>query len=285
MDIELVGLAKKIGALIALLCTIIINVGGGAPKPEYYAPVSEQTFYLTEALLRGQGVTNDGEHYIFSSNYGLTKTLLDGITVVKSDVVSIPDELLDLGCKHIGGISCADGVIYAPIEDSKVFENLYIAKYDSDTLECLGYKALPLDKHAEGVPWCVADAENGVVYSARCDNIEELNVYDIDTLEFIKTIPVTKTIDNIQGGEMYDGILYVSVSREKQSVYAINVVTGEVQTAFDRNLVDGCEGEGMTILPTPDGALFHVLDIESVRIAVNMKNYDFDPASIEWELS
>ncbi|NLA77513.1 MAG: glutaminyl-peptide cyclotransferase [Clostridiales bacterium] len=285
MDMELVTLAKRIGALIALMCTLIINIGQGERRPGYCEPVSMQTFYLTEALLRGQGVTNDGEHYIFSSNYGLTKTELDGMTVVKSDVVSIPQELLDLGCKHIGGISCANGVIYAPIEDSKVFQNLYIAKYDSDTLECLGYTALPLDKHARGVPWCVADAENGVVYSARCENIEELNVYDIDTLAFIKTIPVTKSIDNIQGGEMHDGVLYVSVSHELQSVYAINVATGEVQVAFDRNLIEGCEGEGMTILPTEDGALFHVLDISDVRIAVNFRHYDFDPASIEWELS
>ncbi|MPN37764.1 hypothetical protein SDC9_185285 [bioreactor metagenome] len=82
---------------------------------------------------------------------------------------------------------------------------------------------------------------------------------------------------------MYQGILYLSASREMQSVFAIKVSTGEVQRVLDRNLVDGTEGEDMTILPTADGALFHILDIGSVRVGVHLRHYAFDVHSIKWK--
>jgi hypothetical protein len=277
------NILKRVGAVIAAVTIIIANIAEYPPKDNYYPDVSTQNYGLVDALLRTQGVTTDGESYIFSSNYCLLRTELDGKTVLAKNLCAIPLELQKLGCKHIGGISYYDGKIYAPIEDSKVFKHLYIGVYDSETLKLLNYYPLPLELQENGVPWAVADGERGYLYTARRDYIEVINVFDINTLEFIKTIPLSNTVHKVQGGEMYQGILYLSVSRDQQAIFAINPLTGQVQKAFDRNLVDGAEGEGMTILPTPDGALFHVLDIGKLRISVHFRHYAFDTNSLVWD--
>ena len=274
---------KAVSWIMSFVFSIVLSNAETHQKDNYYEPVGVQSFVLFDGLMRCQGITTDGSHYYFSMNYGLTKTEMDATTVVKQNLIAIPSELLKLGCKHIGGISYADGKIFVTIEDSKVFKHLYLAVFDAETLELIKYKALPTEYHENGAPWCVADAENGTIYSARRDHIEELVVYDMDTLEFVKTIKLDGTAHKIQGGEMYQGILYLSASREMQSVFAIKVSTGEVQRVLDRNLVDGTEGEDMTILPTADGALFHILDIGSVRVGTHLRHYAFDVHSIKWK--
>lgn len=273
---------KGVALLLAALAMLLFLIEAPQQKEDYHPDNGTQTFMLLDALLRGQGITTDGEHYYFSWNYGITKTKLDGTTVVQQNLLAIPWDLLQLGCKHIGGISYMHGKIYAPIEDSKVFEHLYIATFDAKTLQHIESYALPLENHENGVPWCVADAENNVVYSARRDHITQINVYSGDTLALLDVIDLEQPVHKVQGGEMYDGILYLSVSRGDQAVYAVDLSTGKVRKAISRNLVEGSEGEGMTILPTADGALLHVLDIASVRIGVHLRHYAFDPDSIDW---
>ncbi len=281
----ILNILRKGAALFFAWLVLVLNAAESPPKEGYYEPVSTQTFVLLDALFRAQGMTTDGEHFFFSSNYGLLKTELDCETIVCQKLIAIPQELLDLGCKHIGGITYYDGKLYCPIEDSKVFEHLYICTFDSETLEFIKAYPLPLELHENGVPWCVADPERGVIYSARRDYPEVLNVYDAETMEPLAPITLTDTPHKVQGGEMYDGILYLSVSRGAQSVFAINPATGEVQLAFERNLFEGSEGEGMTILPTEDGALFHVMDICSIKLATHVRHYAFDPDTIEWEIT
>lgn len=280
---SITDVVKSSWALLCALFILISNVAEFQQKDDYYEPVSVQSFALDGALTRSQGITTDGESYIFSSNYFLIKTELDGETIIAENLCAIPLELQELGCKHIGGISYCDGKIYAPIEDSKVFENLYIGVYDSDTLELLDYYPLPLELQENGAPWCVADPENGYLYTARRDHIVDINVFDINTMELVKIIHLQDSIHKVQGGEMYDGILYLAVSRDEQAVFAVNLETGQVQKAFARNLVDDSEGEGLTILPTEDGALFHVLDIGNVYVVAHLRNYDFDTSSLVWD--
>ena len=286
---------KTIGSILtAALLALSTFVGAivdyqEAPlkKENFLEPVSSQTFGLFDTYLRGQSVATDGKVYYFSSNYGLIKTELDGKTVIKSNVIAIPNELLKLGCKHIGGISYMNGKIYAPIEDSKVFQHLYITVFDAETLEPIQSYPLPLEKQENGAPWCAVDEGKNFVYTARRDEIEEINVYDADTMEYLYGIPVDYPVHKIQSGQLYEGVLYVTINRGDQAIYAINMDSqngpvGKVRKAFGRNLVDGSEGEGFAILPTEDGALFHVLDIASIRVAGHFLHYAFDPAAIDW---
>lgn len=273
---------KTTWAIFCALLFLISDIAESPPREDFYEPKNTQSFALTDALVRAQGVTNDGEYYYFSSNYFLIKTELDGETVVARNLMAIPFELQQLGCKHIGGISYYDGKVYAPIEDSKVFENLFIGVYDSETLKLLDYYPLPLELQEKGAPWCVADPVNEYLYTARRDHITEINVFDINTMEFIKQIHLEDSVHKVQGGEMYNGILYLSVSREEHAVFAVNLETGQVRKAFARNLHEKAEGEGMTILPTEDGTLFHVLDIGAIFVVAHLRHYDFNPDTIIW---
>ncbi len=275
-------LYKTLIAMVLALTVLIANSHEYPPKPGYLEPVSTQRFALLDALIRAQGIADDEESYYFSWNFGLTKTSLDGRTIEAQNLIAIPPRLIAQGCVHIGGITYYDGKVYAPIEDSKVFEHLYIATYDSETLALIDTYPLPLENHENGVPWCAADPDKGVIYSARRDHITTLNVYDAETLALIDTIELSAPVHKVQGGQVYEGVLYLSVSRDEHAIFAVKLSTGEVQKVFDRNLLDGVEGEGMTILKTPDGAFFHVLDIGKDVVTVNLRNYAFDPASLQW---
>lgn len=266
---------RTITCFLTVICLLIVQVGEGEPKDNYYPHESITQYGAVDALLRGQGMTTDNESLYFSSNYCLIKTDMSGRLITKCNLFAIPFELQELGCDHIGGISYANGKIYAPIEDGGTFAHLYIAVYDADNLELLEYKAVPTEYHAEGIPWVVADAENGYAYSARADKIEEINVYDLETLEFVKTITVDYPIDNIQGGEYRDGVLYVSVSHEDQAVYGIELSNGKVTKVIPRNLLDGAEGEGMTIVDIDGETYFYVLNIASIRAGVQLRTYKF----------
>ena len=273
-------LKRVFAGFTALLSLLILHFEPVLP-PDYHEDVGITDFMLLDALVRGQGVTTDGEYFYFSWNYGLTKTDLSGVKVVKENLIAIPPALLLKGCKHIGGIGYYDGKLYCPIEDSKVFENLYIAVYDARTLKLIQYKAVPLEAHEFGIPWCAVDPGTGLVYSARRDNITELNIYDPGTLEMTGTLQLNAPVHKVQGGEVYDGVLYLSVSREEQAIFAVHLATGRVRKVFGRNL-GGAEGEGMTILPTENGAFFHVLDVGANKVNVHLRAYAFDPASLVW---
>jgi len=274
-------LKRVLAGFTALLSLLILRFEP-APLPEYHESVSVTDYVLLDALVRGQGVTTDGEAFYFSWNYGITKTDLTGVNIVKLNLIAIPPALLLKGCSHIGGIGYYDGRIYCPIEDSKVFENLYIAVYDARTLKLIKYKAAALEDHEFGIPWCAVDPDTGFVYSARRDHITTLNRYDPDTLELVDYFEIDTPVHKVQGGEVHNGILYLTISREDQAIYAVNLSTGQVQKVFGRFL-GGAEGEGITILPMENGAFFHALDVGENKVNVHLRSYSFDPESLIWE--
>jgi len=272
-------LKRVFAGLTALLALVVARFYPATP-PEYHEDVGVTSFVLFDALVRAQGVTTDGEFFYFSWNYGITKTDLTGNKVVRRKLLAIPPALLLKGVDHIGGISHYDGKLYCAMEDSGAFEDLYIAVFDAKTLKLIQYKAVPLEAHAFGIPWCAADPDTGLVYSARRDHFTELNIYDPDTLELIDTLPLDAPVHKIQGGEVHCGVLYVAASREGQAIFAINLTTGQVQKVFGRN-VPGGKGQGMTILPM-NGAFFHVLDEDTPRLSMHLRAYAFDPETLVW---
>lgn len=277
---------RKILCPIFAVFVLIMNFSEKTPE-NFVKPVRTESFVLTDALERGQGVTTDGKYYYFSGNYFLIKTTMNGFTLIRNRE-AIPFELLKKGCDHIGGISYLDGYIYASVEDSGSFQNLYLLKFDADTLRCVKYEKMPSEYHEKGAPWVVADSGNGIIYSARCDDIQEMNMYSSDSLKFLGTFPLSKSslrLDNIQGGEIYDNIMYLSVSHGNHEIYAVNMKTGETVLALSRNLPEKSEGEDMTVFHASDGSFFHVLDIGSVRVGCHLRHYAFDPDTIKWSLS
>lgn len=239
-----------------------------------------------ETFQRTQGVTTDTTAWFFSGKTSLVKIAFDNETVLAANLDAIPAEFEEnYGSAHIGGISYYNGYIYAPIEDSKKWEYPIVALFDSETLEYTGrHVILDNTMMTRGVPWVTCDSENGFFYVAQCRHSTEIFCYDIDTFEYVKSIPLKKEVDKIQGAEMYEGKLYAATNDATRAVYEIDIATGEVKKFFDRimyepKLIDnfGGEGEGITVLPMEDGTVFHALDIGALFIDSNLRHYKEKP--------
>lgn len=235
-----------------------------------------------ESLVRAQGVTNDGESWYFSGKNGLEKVDIVSGEITALNTKAIPEELEErFGSEHIGGIGYADGLIYAPVEDSKVWAHPLIVLYDAKTLEYTGkFFELPTENHTRGVPWCFADAQNGVLYAGDSRNETRAYKYDLTTLEYLGILEYSREIKEIQGGEYYNGKLWFGTNDMTRAVYAADAVTGEVEKLFDRityeyKLIDnfGGEGEDLTILPMEDGTYIHTLQIGALFIDATLRHY------------
>lgn len=270
--------ALSLAAFMTFLSALTLGIdalSAGKRHPE----VSKDNILLIGAAERSQGITTDGKYYYFSSKWGLTKSELDGKTRVKSNPLAIPKELKDeYGLAHIGGISYskADNCIYAGLEDSKVWEYPVVAVYDADTLKFTGrYYILDKALHTRGLPWVAVDNDRGLLITLdHSKKANELIFYDIaDNMKYVGSVKLSETVRSIQGAEMYGGMLYAATNDDTQAVYKIDPKSGDVSKYFDRNLTKGSEGEGITVLETADGAVFHAIDMGPLFINAFIRHY------------
>lgn len=270
--------ALSLAAFMTFLSALTLGIdalSAGKRHPE----VSKDNVLLIGAAERSQGITTDGKYYYFSSKWGLTKSELDGKTRVKSNPLAIPKKLKDeYGLAHIGGISYskADNCIYAGLEDSKVWDYPVVAVYDADTLKFTGrYYILDKALHTRGLPWVAVDNDRGLLITLdHSKKANELIFYDIaDNMKYVGSVKLSETVRSIQGAEMYGGMLYAATNDDKQAVYKIDPKSGEVSKYFDRNLTKGSEGEGITVLETADGAVFHAIDMGPLFINAFIRHY------------
>ena len=270
--------ALSLAAFMTFLSALTLGIdalSAGKRHPE----VSKDNVLLIGAAERSQGITTDGKYYYFSSKWGLTKSELDGKTRVKSNPLAIPKELKDeYGLAHIGGISYskADNCIYAGLEDSKVWEYPVVAVYDADTLKFTGrYYILDKALHTRGLPWVAVDNDRGLLITLdHSKKANELIFYDIaDNMKYVGSVKLSETVRSIQGAEMYGGMLYAATNDDTQAVYKIDPKSGDVSKYFDRNLTKGSEGEGITVLKTANGAVFHAIDMGPLFINAFIRHY------------
>lgn len=270
--------ALSLAAFMTFLSALTLGIdalSAGKRHPE----VSKDNVLLIGAAERSQGITTDGKYYYFSSKWGLTKSELDGKTRVKSNPLAIPKKLKDeYGLAHIGGISYskADNCIYAGLEDSKVWEYPVVAVYDADTLKFTGrYYILDKALHTRGLPWVAVDNDRGLLITLdHSKKANELIFYDIaDNMKYVGSVKLSETVRSIQGAEMYRGMLYAATNDDTQAVYKIDPKSGDVSKYFDRNLTKGSEGEGITVLETADGAVFHAIDMGPLFINAFIRHY------------
>ncbi len=279
------GAFYKISAVaISLLMTLSNGINSGFNGDIYPYESNSKVFGL-ETIERAQGVTTDGEAWYFSGKSTLVKIAFDNQTVLAYNYEAIPEELAEAyGSAHIGGISYCDGYIYAPLEDSKVWEYPIIAVYDAETLEFTGeYKVLSNEILTRGMSWLSCDEENGLIYSSHSKEATELYCFDLETFEYVKTVELSEMVGKIQGGEVYNGLIYVGTNDATRAVYTINPSTGEVEKCFDRimyewKLIDnfGGEGQDVTVYPMEDGTLIHALDIGALFMDSNLRHYKWE---------
>lgn len=276
------GIFSKVFAVVlSLLMTLTTGINN-LFNGDIYPYESNSKVVGLQSMERGQGVTTDGEAWYFSGKTSLVKIAFDNETMLACNYNAIPEDFeKKYGSAHIGGISYYDGKIYAPLEDSKVWEHPIVAVYDAETLEFTGeYGELPADIMTRGASWITCDPENGLLYSSHSKTADELICFDLHTFAYVGTVQLSETVERIQGGDVYQGKVYVGTNDSTRAVYSIDVKTGEVEKLFDRIMYQpklinnlGGEGEDVTVYPMEDGTLIHALDLGACFIDANLRHY------------
>lgn len=269
---------KKCVALISAIMLLVVGADEkNTPDPVGAEVIAKNTYVLYDYHMTSQGITNDGEYFYFSGKKNLGKADMETGEIFRITTNAIPDELEELGYDHIGGLSYYNNLIYAAVEDGPDYERSCIVLYDAETLKYTGkYYNLPHELHLEGVPWCAVDVEKNQLYTAEWSNAKVLNVFDLETVELIRTIPLSQSVDRVQGAEMFDGVLYMSCDEEdgNKHILSVDVTTGKVETLFTRNVGAEIEAEGMTVYADENGEpVFCVLDRGARRKSSNLTFY------------
>ena len=267
---------------LSLIFTYIFGLGS-INASNGYELIESRKLSPVISMFSGQGLCCDGEYFYTSGSLtainftGLAKFDLN-MNCRKISGGIIPDEFQKkYNSDHIGGIDCANGFIYAPVEDDG-YEYNFILLYDCETLDYTGtYYDMTSEHLTDGIPWCAVDGQNGYLYTSMFDPVDEILQYDLETMEFLRAIPLSEQLHRIQGGSVYGGNLYLSFDCEDpgttETVYRLNTKTGEVKTEFIRELTNyDNEAEDICVYPLPDGSLIHTLDYDKL-ICANVMHF------------
>lgn len=246
--------------------------------------VREDKLVFTDAMYAGQGITTDGEYYYTSGSLtalgvaGLAKWDVDTMECVLTNDDAIPADYKEFySHDHVGGISYYDGKIYAAVEN-KAEDFPLVITYDCETLELIDiFYVEPAELLPDGIPWCAVDAEKGLLYCSPFHDVEYILAFDLDTMEFSHAIELSRMVTRIQGGEVYDGTLYLSYDAENSNtdqILTVDLSDGVVEKLCSRTVpsMAGNEAEGLTIYPMEDGTFIHVLDYDKT-VGVYLRHY------------
>ena len=183
--------------------------------------------FPTEMRIVNEGVSHDDKYLYFSNQHLLYRTTINPIEVLETKE-GIPLELLKEEYNHIGDfdVDSNNGIMYIGIEKSGHQPNGIIAALNTSDFSMIRYKVTT----QQGMPWVAVDYNNKLVYSAVW-NADQLQVYDLDTFDFVKQvdlIPFDQAIGTpkeIQGAAFYQSYLYIT-SNTNCSVWKVDVNTG-----------------------------------------------------------
>ncbi len=200
-----------------------------------------------------QGIARSGDGWIFTTNNAIYRT--DGRFVqTAAHLDAIPADLAAQGFDHLGDPDVASGLIWVPVERAdKTTAQQVTARYDEDTLAFVDAIVVPQHHNA------FVGVDGGIAYSTdefSDDTIVRYRVVDGKAVA-IDPLPLSRTIERIQGGDVADGALWLSTDDDHNGVYRVDLETGDVQDLGSAGHVDG-EGEGIDATDL-GGALLHVL--------------------------
>lgn len=278
------GFFESLWAFLVAFCMIFTGIMdyGTASSTKEVELVKEEKMVLDAAMYAGQGITTDGEYYYTSGSLtafgvaGLAKWDAETFEQVAVNTKAIPEKYVNAhDSDHIGGISYYDGKIYAAVENEAEDFSLVIT-YDTETLQPVDSYKMPNEYLPDGIPWCAVDADNGYLYCSPFNDVDYIVACDLETMEFSHIIELSETVYRIQGGEVYEGVLYLSNDDEsnRDKILTVDISTGEVKRLCTRTLpsVAGNEAEGLTVCPMEDGSFIHVLDYDKT-VGVYVRHY------------
>lgn len=154
------------------------------------------------------------------------KTSIGPIKIELANYNAIPEDMRALGCDHIGDIDVYDGIIYGGIEGCEDGKGV-LATWNTTDLQMLRHTKTTM----KGMPWVAIEPSTTNIYSAVWNDCCSLQVYDMQTFEYIKTVTVgNETVHlpgEIQGGAFYEGELYLAVNGD-DGIWKVNVTTGDL---------------------------------------------------------
>jgi hypothetical protein len=208
-----------------------------------------------------QGLGWDGDCWYFSTSHGgelndLYKLDSEGNVILKEENI-IPPFLVKEGYDHIGDLDHWDGKLYVPIEHKPVLDGLRInatfAVYDSE-LKFAGLSFKTSQFHA---PWCAIDPETGYLYSSEWNDAWDIYAYDLaDGGRLVKKIHLDKRLSSVQGGDFYQGYLYLCMDSLHKDICKIDLRTGKVLDVISTKIPE--EMEGLTLHETESGFIHFV---------------------------
>ena len=273
--------------LVLPLLALTLAFSPKAGESDALRLTGQKAFVFDQAFVMGQGVTTDGEYYYTSGAItaldmtGLAKFTFPDMTPVTHKINPLPEVCVKRGNNHIGGVSCYNGRIYASVEGGDVCCACVVTFRCEDLSFAGEVYDLPGDLFPDGVPWLAVDGATGLLYASPWSHAANVYVFDVnDGMRLVREIPVQGLgeLDRIQGGEFYEGVLYLSRdvkdAGDVKQVLRFDPATGLAEVCAVREIGDvtRCETEGMTVCPAPDGSLFHVLDYNK-RIGVFVRHY------------
>ena len=276
---------------LSLIFTYLFGLGVSSADSGF-AITRQEKLNSIDSMFAAQGICCDSSFFYCSGAMtavhftGLSKYDLQ-MRCIKRSANAVPKEFTQrYGSDHIGGIDCADGLIYAPVEgkyEDQGYVYNFILLYSCETLEYTGvYYDLTSDYLTDGIPWCAIDRAQRILYTSKFNDVTELLCYNLDTMEFLGTLPLQQTVNRIQGGSVHDGQIYlsydVSGSTEEQ-ILRIDPDSGAVSVLFTRSLPNyDNEAEDVCVYPLADGSLIHTVDYDKL-LNVNVTHYKAEERS------
>ena len=232
--------------------------------------VDEHQFFLQSppnsltGLYRTQGMATDGRHWFFSWQYGLEIADRKFNSILRNSslqlpatlIPGIPPALLAQGLNHIGDIDYANGIIYASLDTTAGYTNGKVALYNASDLSYTGVLydlvGAPSNPKHDVASWVAVDPKHNLGYGKEYQSGNTINVYDLQTWKFLRTITMDMALESIQGAKIHGDWLYMSSNNTTQSVYRANLNTGHVEELFRLPTPDGDrEVEGIGLLEGP----------------------------------
>jgi subtilase-type serine protease len=270
-----------------LWSTALVATSLPALAIEPWIMVEKKTFDYDSMTYRAQGVTTDGTNWYFSGGGSLETTDRNYDPILRAPI-ALPPELANpspnapKGLNHIGDIDYANGLLYIALDSDLSdpvtggrYDTPVIAIYDAKTLTFTGksYALTAPDGTKDIASWVAVDAEKGLGYGMAYDDATQLSVYNLEDWSFKEYIPLSRTINEAQGGKLHNGWMYFATNDDTQSFYRMNVETGQVEELGQIQSPYSRETEGLSFGETADGTSLYILNRERILDDFNTPNY------------
>ena len=230
----------------------------------------ENTFAypFSEGAAFCQGLATDGTYYYSTGcikylNYNAVAKI-DAATgkILKCSDMCLPAAVAARGYSHLGDCAYHNGKIYAACE-AFFFRNPAVMVFDAESLDFMEYHVLPAAGQGNGhFPWlCV---ENGTIYYTQARDVNEIRMLSLADFSYKGSLKLNRTVTKITGGDILDGVLYLSSNTggSKKTTYSVDLSTGETKEAFIRETGSpATEAEGLCISRKNGAVYFHYLDV------------------------